>query len=67
MKKHIEFRLLFIVLIITNALSASSQNSKETKDLIPNKHINAFSEDKSGYMWIATGRGLCKYNGYQYK
>lgn len=67
MKKHIEFRLLLIVLIITNALSASSQNSKETKDLIPNKHINAFSEDKSGYMWIATGRGLCKYNGYEYK
>lgn len=67
MKKHVELRLLLIVFLIGNALLGYAQNNKETKDLIPNKHINAFSEDKSGYIWIATGRGLCKYNGYEYK
>lgn len=67
MKKHVDLRLLLIVFFISNTFIIYSQNNGETKDLIPNKHINAFSEDKSGYMWIATGRGLCKYNGYEYK
>lgn len=66
MKTHMELRLLLIVLLVSNVWLVRPQNIKETKDLIPNKHINAFAEDKCGYMWIATGRGLCRYNGYEY-
>lgn len=33
---------------------------------LSNLHINAFCQDSLGYMWIATSRGLNKYNGYEY-
>lgn len=34
---------------------------------ISNHHINAFAEDGKGYMWIATFRGLNKFDGHQYQ
>lgn len=33
---------------------------------LSNLHINDFTQDSLGYMWIATSRGLNKYNGYEY-
>jgi signal transduction histidine kinase/DNA-binding response OmpR family regulator len=33
---------------------------------ISNKTVNAFAEDRTGCMWIATDRGLNRYNGYDY-
>ncbi|MDR1556879.1 MAG: response regulator [Tannerellaceae bacterium] len=31
-----------------------------------NQQVCCFGEDKDGYLWIGTARGLNKYNGYQY-
>ena len=33
---------------------------------LPNLTINAFVQDSIGYVWIATGNGLCRYNGQLY-
>ncbi len=33
---------------------------------LPNLTINAFAQDSIGYVWIATGNGLCRYNGQIY-
>ena len=39
-----------------------------TKDEgLPTNNINEIFQDKAGYMWIATGEGLCRYDGYSYK
>ncbi len=39
-----------------------------TKDQgLPTNNINEICQDKAGYIWIATGEGLCRYDGYAYK
>lgn len=30
-------------------------------------HVRDFCQDSLGYMWIATARGLNRYNGYEYR
>lgn len=61
--------LYFIFLFapkITTIIIAQESNSHTIKSSISNQHINGFCEDRYGYMWIATAKGLCKYNGYDY-
>lgn len=39
-----------------------------TKDQgLPTNNVNEIYQDKTGYIWIATGEGLCRYDGYVYK
>ncbi len=36
------------------------------KDGLSGSRINAIAKDAYGYMWFATGNGLCKYNAYEF-
>lgn len=68
---RIHLRKFFCVaLIMVNlcSLCVHGQNDKSgiTKNALSNLHINGFVQDKFGYMWIATAKGLCRYNGYEY-
>lgn len=58
---------IIVTLLLSNIFLVFPQKFKVSSNSISNKHINAFAEDKWGYMWIATGRGLCHYNGYEYE
>ena len=35
-------------------------------DALSNQKVNAFTEDADGHIWIATSRGLNKYNVHEY-
>ncbi|MBQ5613445.1 MAG: hypothetical protein IIU82_00320, partial [Tidjanibacter sp.] len=45
------------------SIKQNSVSARMTADIISNTTINAFCEDAFGYIWIATERGLNKYNG----
>uniref|UniRef100_S0DF62 Putative sensor histidine-kinase response regulator n=1 Tax=termite gut metagenome TaxID=433724 RepID=S0DF62_9ZZZZ len=45
---------------------AASPDFLVIDDDISNQKINAFAEDKFGYIWIATHRGLNRYNGFDF-
>lgn len=45
------------------SITQSAVSSRITATTISNTTINAFCEDYFGYIWIATERGLNKYNG----
>lgn len=60
------YPLLLFAPNIMIMLIAQESSSQTIKSSISNQHINGFCEDKYGYMWIATAKGLCKYNGYDY-
>lgn len=70
MKKHLKrtFVCVMLVMIGISFSGVYGQNSKSgvVKNALSNLHINAFVQDKLGYMWIATAKGLCRYNGYEY-
>lgn len=42
------------------------QEFTEISQSISNNRINAFAEDATGCIWIATDRGVNRYNGYDY-
>ena len=66
-----KIRPILILIIISLALSAfiaqAQEGQFETSSHISNNKVNVFAQDKNGYMWIGTERGLNRYNGYTYK
>gem|GEM_PF-4890031 len=36
------------------------------KDGLPSDHVYSFAQDKDGFMWIGTERGLCKFDGAKF-
>ena len=60
---HLLFVCFWIPLLCTEV---QGQTAMADNTQIPNKRINAFQEDSRGYIWIATGRGLCRFNGITY-
>lgn len=64
MRKH--SILLFLFLCSLHYLQANETRMVVGMSELSNLHINAFCQDATGYMWIATSRGLNKYNGYEY-
>jgi len=66
--------ILQIILIAILLLNSSSFAQKELvfeKFSVPqglsNPTVNAFAQDKEGFLWIATDGGLNRYDGYNYK
>lgn len=50
-----------------NDQTVSSDEVKYTiSDNISNQHVTSICEDSKGYIWLATARGLNKYNGYEF-
>lgn len=51
----------------TAQLNAYSFRHLTTNDGLSNGVIKSITQDKYGYMWMATSSGLCMYNGYAVK
>ncbi len=39
----------------------------DTKDGLPSSEVYAVEVDSNGMVWFATDRGVCSYNGYEFK
>ena len=39
----------------------------DTKDGLPSSEVHAVEMDSNGILWFATDRGICSYNGYEFK
>ena len=37
------------------------------EDGLPNNRVDCMIQDHEGYLWFGTKRGLCRYNGYEFK
>jgi len=37
------------------------------QDGLANNRVDCMIQDHQGYMWVGTKRGLCRYNGYEFK
>lgn len=56
---------LILVLLLGFCGHQAAAGSRVVVDL-PNFTINSFAQDPKGYVWIATGYGLCRFNGHDY-
>ncbi|WP_152973268.1 histidine kinase [Lacinutrix mariniflava] len=62
-KRHIT--LLFI--LIWHFSFAQQFTNYTTKEGLPSKHVYKMTQDVKGFIWIATDKGLVKYNGTDFK
>lgn len=63
------FILLFISLIVNHNLDAAKLQFRNIgfKEGLNNMNISGITQDKLGYIWVATMGGVSRYNGYEFK
>ncbi len=54
--------LTVAVMILLNGMRKINTSSRPD---ISNQTVKCFGEDSLGYIWIGTGRGLNRFNGYE--
>lgn len=68
MKRIILF--LAVILLVCNSSYADPRLQLRNigfKEGLNNMNISAITQDKSGYIWVATMGGVSRYNGYEFK
>lgn len=63
-------KLIYLLLIcfLTNAQIPNLTFEHLTvKEGLPSNDIWQVSKDKQGFLWIGTGRGICRYDGYNFQ
>jgi len=64
-------QILFILLLLTSVAKAQAPNYQITQytleDGLPSNECHAAVQDSLGYIWIATDRGLSRFDGYGFK
>ncbi len=58
--------LLFISTVATQAVANIHFNNFTQEDGLPDNKVWAVTQDKNGFIWVGTGNGLAKFDGYQF-
>ena len=66
---------LLLILLVVQCKNCYAQYDIETPLLrhysrasgLPSDYVNSMYQDKKGYIWIATDKGICRYNGVKYE
>lgn len=68
MEKKIFYILLYLITAIQVGLAQHPVYwSLTTEDGLPTNEVYDLYQDSKGYMWIATDKGLCRYDGNHFK
>jgi streptogramin lyase len=59
--------LLHIFGIHTAVAQSSLYRNYTTKDGLPSLEVYNVMQDSKGYMWFSTEKGVCRYDGYEFK
>ena len=64
--KHIICGLLFSFHSLSHAQSYIYKNF-DVDDGLPSSQVYDIYQDKYGYIWLATDKGIARYNGYEFE
>lgn len=65
--KRLLFCLICIVMLSKDSFAQYSQYNLNSNNGLPSNNVYRTLVDSKGYLWIATDKGLVKYNGYTTK
>src|SRR4030042_3891472 len=61
---------LFIIFFLGNSIGSSAQKYEFHQfgidEGICYPFVYTINQDKNGYLWVGTGEGLCKFNGFSF-
>jgi len=64
-------RIIVFLFVVLNSFSGLGQNlvfkNYTAVDGIPSNQVYDIYQDDNGYLWFATDRGICRYNGYSFE
>lgn len=65
------FLFLFVVvtlnaLVVAAGAAGLTGRSITTRDGLPSNRVNDMVQDATGYVWLGTSNGLCRYDGYSF-
>lgn len=60
-------KLIILFIFFCGSISAQTPVHFSTKDGLPSNNVYDVLEDKNGFIWFATNRGLSKFNGKNFK
>lgn len=68
--KHINYILTLLLwgIVLTKSTADTHLTGRNitTRDGLPSNLVNDLVQDDSGYIWIGTANGLCRYDGYTF-
>ncbi len=68
--KQVSVLLSFTLYLVVTAFPLHAQNYKfrqyGVKDGICHPFVYTVNQDEKGYIWLGTGEGLCRYNGFEF-
>ena len=65
--KNKKSHITILVLLMWNFCTSQQFTNYTTKEGLPSNHIYKVIQDFKGFLWIATDKGLVKYNGSEFK
>ena len=65
--KNKKFHITILVFLMWNFCTSQQFTNYTTKEGLPSNHIYKVIQDFKGFLWIATDKGLVKYNGSEFK
>ncbi len=69
--KYIRLLIVFIVVVAGDAKEARGQGKFKynfnSENGLPSNHVYNIIEDKFGYLWFTTPKGIVKYSGYDFR
>jgi len=65
--KHKKLHITFYLFLIWSFCFSQQYTNYTTKNSLPSNHVYKIAQDAKGFIWIATDKGLVKYNGNKMK
>ena len=67
----LKYKAVILLLLLFSATGIMAEvkltgRSITTRDGLPSNRINDMIQDKTGYIWLGTSNGLCRYDGYSF-
>ncbi|MBQ7441986.1 MAG: hypothetical protein IJV52_10855, partial [Prevotella sp.] len=67
----LKYKAVILLLLLFSATGIMAEvrltgRSITTRDGLPSNRINDLIQDKTGYIWLGTSNGLCRYDGYSF-
>ncbi len=68
-KMHYKFHFFLLLYLFSSSVSGQDPYyiNYDTKDGLPSSEVHAVEVDPNGMVWFATDRGVCSFNGYEFK
>ncbi len=75
MKRHYSLAITLFLLLFANLCGLATDRIPVKIEFdhltimegLPNNRVDCIIQDKEGYLWLGTKRGLARYNGYEFK